>query len=162
MKAGRNAPFSQRYEILSPAVNRAFDLSAVLHAAVGPDWNRVPMDQQAAQGSLSRRYTVSNYVANFDRYDGQSFRVPSETRQFPNGDVVVRTQIVRPVGSPVEIDYVMRRTAEGWKAIDVLSDGTISQIAVQRSDFRRLLASGDAPAPQAGLQRKLAALGGLA
>ena len=70
----------------------------------------------------------------------------------------MRTQIVRRNDSPVEIDYVMRQTAAGWKAVDVLSDGSISQVAVQRSDFRGLLASGGAPALQAGLQRKVATL----
>jgi phospholipid transport system substrate-binding protein len=70
----------------------------------------------------------------------------------------VHTQIIRRDRSPVEIDYVMRHTAASWKAVDVLSDGTISQVAVQRSDFRRLLASGGVPALQAGLQRKVASL----
>ena len=40
----------------------------------------------------------------------------------------------------------------------VLSDGSISQVAVQRSDFRGLIASGGAPALQAGLERKVANL----
>ena len=29
--------------------------------------------------------------------------------------------------------------ADAWKAVDVLLDGTISRVAVQRSDFRSLL-----------------------
>ena len=130
--------------------------------SVGPAWGSLPVEQQAALASVFRRYTVSNYAANFDSYDGQSFRVLSDARRLSNGDVVICTQIVRPAASSVEIDYVMRQTAEGWKAVDVLSGGTISQIAVQRSDFRGLLASGGAPALQAGLQRKLAALSGQA
>jgi ABC-type transporter MlaC component len=52
----------------------------------------------------------------------------------------------------------MRHTAASWKAVDVLSDGKISQVAVQRSDFHSLLASGGVPALQAGLQRKVASL----
>ena len=81
-----------------------------------------------------------------------------ETRALPNGAVVVRTQIVRPGKSPVELDYVMRQTAAAWKAVDVLSDGTISQVAAQRSDFRGLLASGGVAALRAGLERKVATL----
>jgi len=40
----------------------------------------------------------------------------------------------------------MKRMPGEWKAVDVLADGSISRVAVQRSDFRSLLASGDAPA----------------
>jgi phospholipid transport system substrate-binding protein len=160
MKAGRSTPFAQRYAILSPAIAQSFDLNGMLRAAVGFGWYSLPMAQKSTLASAFQRYTVSNYAANFDSYDGQSFRVLSQTRQLPNGVVVVRTEIIRPNKSPVEIGYVMRQTAEGWKAIDVLTDGTISQVAVQRSDFGGLLASGGAPALQAGLERKVTTLSG--
>jgi phospholipid transport system substrate-binding protein len=158
MRAGENTPFAQRYAMLAPAVEQAFDLNAVLRSAVGLSWESMPANQRAALASTFDRYTISNYAANFDSYNGQSFRVLPETRALANGEVVVRTQIVRRDDSPVEIDYVMRRTPVGWKAVDVLSDGSISQVAVQRSDFRELLASGGAPALQAGLQRKVSTL----
>jgi phospholipid transport system substrate-binding protein len=164
MKAGQTTPFAQRFAMLSPAVEHAFDLNALLRGAVGLGWDNLPADQQAPLAAAFQRYTVSNYTANFANYDGQSFRVLPETRALPNGAVVVRTQIVRPGNSPVELDYVMRLTAAGWKAVDVLSDGTISQVAAQRSDFRGLLASGGVAALRAGLERKVATLssGGLA
>lgn len=158
MKAGRATPFTQRYALLDPAVTRAFDLDAVLRAAIGLAWNSTPPDQQAALASTFRRYTVSNYVANFDSYDGQNFRLLPETRTLPNGEIVIRTEIARTSKPAVEIDYVMRRSTVGWKAVDVLSDGTISQVAVQRSDFRGLISSGGASALRAGLDRKVAAL----
>jgi hypothetical protein len=55
---------------------------------------------------------------------------------------VVHTEIVKQSGSPSVIDYVMRPATAGWKATDVLLDGSISQVAVLRSDFRSLLARG--------------------
>jgi phospholipid transport system substrate-binding protein len=48
----------------------------------------------------------------------------------------------------------MHRGPQGWKAVDVLEDGTISQVAVQRSDFRQILQSGGAPALVVSLQQK--------
>jgi ABC-type transporter MlaC component len=41
---------------------------------------------------------------------------------------------------------VMRNTGSGWRSVDVLADGAISRVAVQQSDFRRLLSRGGAPA----------------
>lgn len=160
MKAGQNTPFMQRYALLGPAVEQAFDLNALLRGAVGFGWDRLPGNEKAALTSTFRRYTVSNYAANFDSYDGQSFRVLPDARALSNGDVVVRTQITRPAKPPVEIDYVVRQTREGWRVVDVLANGTISQVAVQRSDFGGLLASGGAPALRAGLERKVSILSG--
>ena len=64
-----------------------------------------------------------------------------ETRSVAS-DRVVETQIAPPSGDPTRIDYVMHQGAAGWQAVDVLEQGSISQVAVQRSDFRSLLAGG--------------------
>jgi len=160
MKAGRTTTFTQRFAMLKPAVNEAFDLNALIRGAVGLDWINLPPDQQSALFSAFQRYTVSNYTANFNSCDGQSLNVLPETRALPNGEVVVRTQIIRPGQSRVELDYIMRQTTAGWKAVDVLSDGAISQVAVQRSDFRRLLLNGGVAALRAGLERKITDLSG--
>jgi phospholipid transport system substrate-binding protein len=56
--------------------------------------------------------------------------------------------------------YVMRQTPAGWRAVDVLADGSISRVATQRSDFRGLLSSGGGSALVASLQNKVASLSG--
>jgi phospholipid transport system substrate-binding protein len=75
-------------------------------------------------------------------------------------DQVVETEIVPKTGDPTRMDYVMRQGAAGWQAIDVLEQGTISQAAVQRSDFRRLLESGNGTALIDSLRQKVATLSG--
>ena len=73
-------------------------------------------------------------------------------------DQIVGTRIVPASGDPTRIDYVMRQANGQWKAVDVLLDGSISRVAVQRSDFRALIGSGDAKALIASLRSKSATL----
>jgi phospholipid transport system substrate-binding protein len=75
-------------------------------------------------------------------------------------DVVVETEIDPKQGDPTRIDYVMRNGAGGWQAVDVLQQGTISQAAVQRSDFRAMLNDGGAPKLVESLNKKVATLSG--
>lgn len=63
-------------------------------------------------------------------------------------------RITSPSGDSHELDYVMRDTGSGWHVVDVLADGSISRVAVQQSDFRRLLSRGGAPALVASLTAK--------
>ncbi len=158
MKAGPNVPFARRYDMLAPAVSRAFDLDAILRVSVGPHWSAMAPEQQATLSAAFRQYTVANFVANFDSYGGQPIELSPETRALANGDQVVTTRIGGDF--PVVLSYVMRQTASGWKAVDVLADGSISRVATQRSDFRNLLSSGGGPALVASLQSKVAALSG--
>ena len=46
------------------------------------------------------------------------------------------------------------------KAVDVLADGSISRVAVQRSDFRDLLRNGGVPALITALRQKVVTLSG--
>jgi phospholipid transport system substrate-binding protein len=153
MKAGPATPFEQRFDMLAPVVDRVFDLDAVLRASVGPAWASLPPDEQDKLRIVFRRYTVASYVNNFDRFNGQQLTVEPQTRLVGNGEQVVRTRITPPSGDGHELDYVMRNAGSGWRAVDVLADGSISRVAVQRSDFRRLLSRGG---PQA-LAESLAA-----
>ena len=73
---------------------------------------------------------------------------------------LAQTRITSASGETHELDYVMRRSSGGWKAVDVLADGSISRVAVQRSDFRRLVARGGAEALIQSLNQKTSDLSG--
>jgi phospholipid transport system substrate-binding protein len=48
---------------------------------------------------------------------------------------IVQTRIVP--ASDHRLDYVMRQVGETWKVVDVLADGSISRVVVQRSKCAR-------------------------
>ena len=158
MRAGKATPFPQRFAALKPAVDRAFDLPTILQLAVGPRWASIPQAQQAQLLGVFSTFTVASYAANFDSFGGERLDVLPDGRSV-GADQVVATQIAGS-GTPHRLDYVMRRGPAGWRVVDVLLDGSISQTAVQRSDFRSLLASGGAEALIASLQRKVSDLSG--
>ena len=160
MRAGVRTPFNQRFDMLAPVVDQTFDLPTILQESVGPAWSALPADQQTILLDAFRRYTVASYVNNFDAFGGERFDVKPETRPVGNGEQIVQTQIVPVSGSGLELDYVMRDGAAGWRAVDVLADGSVSRVAVQRSDFRRLLSRGGAEALAESLRTKSAALSG--
>jgi len=154
----QNLPFEQRVSALAPVIDQTFDLDAVLAASVGLSWPNLPADQKTALGAAFRRYTFASYASSFDKFNGQRFEISPNVRSVGNGEVVVQSKIVPADGSGTQLDYVMRDGPSGWKAVDVLAAGAISRVAVQRSDFRSLLASGGVPALMTALLRKVANL----
>jgi phospholipid transport system substrate-binding protein len=159
MKAGHDTPFSQRFDMLAPVIDQTFDLAVILKESVGFTWDSMPADQQAMLMQAFRRYTVASYVNSFDEFNGQRFLVNPEPRTV-GSDQVVRTQIIPTSGQEHDLDYVMREGPAGWRIVDVLADGSISRVAVQRSDFRHLLRQGGAAALAQSLQSKSAVLAG--
>ena len=159
MKAGKAAPFTQRYATIAKAVDGAFDLQGVLTASVGPRLASLPPDQQAKLLDVFRKFTIASYASNFDAYSGETLTVLPDQRSV-GADLVVPTQITPARGDPTRIDYVMRRGPQGWRAVDVLLNGSISQNAVKRSDFRSLVTANSAQPLIDSLQRKVAELSG--
>lgn len=157
MKAGPGTPFPRRFDMLAPIIDRTFDLSVILEESVGLTWPALPPEQQQMLTDAFRRYTVASYVNSFDDYNGQRFEVIPETRVVGTQQIV-QTRIIPKSGDIHELDYVMRQGQAGWRVVDVLADGTISRIAVQRSDFRRLLTRGGAQALADSLRSKSAVL----
>ena len=159
MKAGKASPFMTRYAALAPAIDAAFDVPGILETSVGPRFAGLPAEQKTKLLDLFRKFTIASYVANFDEFDGERLEVLPDQRAV-GSDVVVPTQIAPARGDAVRIDYVMRRTAKGWRAVDVLLNGSISQNAVKRSDFRNLVTTASAQPLIDSLQRKVAELSG--
>jgi phospholipid transport system substrate-binding protein len=143
MKAGHTQSFAQRYALLTPIIERVFDLPLLLRSTVGAQWTSLTADEQAALIDAFRRYTISTYVASFKSFGGERFEILPEEQRNVGDSVVVATRIVPATGKPARIDYVLHSTkgddGDAWKVADILLDGSISQVAVQRSEFRSSL-----------------------
>ena len=157
MKAGKQTPFAQRFAALAPVIDRAFDLPVILQSSVGLRWSALPPADQQRMLEAFRKFTISSYVANFDQFGGETISIAPESRTIGQ-DQVVGTRLVSG-GETTPIDYVMRNGSNGWRAVDVLLNGSISQVAVNRSDWRALLASGAGPLIDS-FQRRTATLSG--
>ena len=152
-------PFEQRYAMMAPIVDQAFNYIEVLQTIVGPRWTSLPVGQQRMLLMSFRRYTIANYVANFTAGNGTVIRLKPGSQVVGEGQVV-STVIAPATGEATEIKYVVKRSTQGWRITDVYLDGTISQVAVQRSDFRNLLASGSAEPLIGRLDSKVQELSG--
>jgi phospholipid transport system substrate-binding protein len=160
MRDGPTTPFKARFDALAPVVDRVFDLGAILSVSYGPRWAGADAGLKTQVAAAFRAYTVATYVANFDRADGEKFDMAPGLRAVGD-DQVVTTRIVPRTGDPTRLDYLMRKSDAGWRVVDILVDGTISRVAVQRSDWRALLGrDGDAAALLANLRKKAADLSG--
>jgi phospholipid transport system substrate-binding protein len=158
MKAGRAVPFAQRFDMLAPVIDQTIDLTAILKASVGATWDNLPPDQQATLLKAFRRYTVASYVNGFDE-DDERFVVNPDPRT-SGDDQVVRARIVQDNGDEHRLDHVVHQGPAGWRIVDVLADGAISRVAVQRSDFRQLMKQGGAAALTKSLESKSLDLSG--
>lgn len=149
MKNAKTLGAQGRYDKLKPSVERSFDLGTMVKYAVGPAWDSASAADQKALASAFARMTVAQYAGNFDGFDGEKFTVEPQAVLRGN-DHYVKTALVAK-DQTVVFTYRMRQFGGQWKIIDILLEGSISQLSVYRSDFSATLTGGG---PQA-LVKKL-------
>jgi phospholipid transport system substrate-binding protein len=82
-------------------------------------------------------YISATYADRFDSYSGQQLQITGE--QPYGAEVIVQTKIIESKGDSVSLNYRMRENAGSWQISDVYMDGSISQLATQRSEFHSIL-----------------------
>jgi phospholipid transport system substrate-binding protein len=137
MRDGRMLGESGRYTRLAPVVDRTFDVPLMTRLAVGPAWETLPPAEQQRLQAAFAHYVTATYADQFDSYSGQQLQVTGER---PSGNnTMVQTKIVKSNGETTKLDYLMRPDQGSWQISDVYLDGTISQLAVHRSEFHSIL-----------------------
>ena len=160
MKQGPALGFAGRVKVLEPELKREFDLPLTTRLVVGPPWRSMSADQQQALVAAFSDYSTAVYASRFKDYSGERFVVDPVTSRLASGDVIVHTKLLPHDGDPVQLDYLVRAGTEGWRIIDVLLNGTISEMAERRSEFSSALRDGGARALTDLLRQKTAQLAG--
>lgn len=142
--ADSGSPAAARLGDFEAVIRRSFDLETSLRVAV-PGYDRAPESERRALLDAFARRNAAQYVSRFDGYSGETIEIAGE-RAGPRNTTLVETRLLRPGGNPVVLTYVLRRTGDRWGIVDVLLNGSVSQLAVQRSDFAATLRSGGIPA----------------
>jgi phospholipid transport system substrate-binding protein len=137
MRDGRTLGASGRLARLAPVVDRIFDIPAMTQLAVGSSWTNFNPTEQQRLIDAFRHYVAATYADQFDTYSGEQLQVTGER---PHGaGVVVQTRIVKSNGDATRLDYLTRQDQGGPRISDVYLDGSISQLAVHRSEFHSIL-----------------------
>jgi phospholipid transport system substrate-binding protein len=152
MKNGRTLGQSGRFTQLDPVIRRIFDIRSMARLSVGPSWASLTEVQRQQLTESFGRYVSAIYSDRFDSYGGQKFQVTGE--QPAAAGVMVRSQIVKANGEPVNVDYMMRRNGDSWLISDIYLDGAISEVATRRSEFAAILKSQGIDGLIAALNRK--------
>jgi phospholipid transport system substrate-binding protein len=105
--------------------------------SVGSSWATLTEAQRQQFTESFGHYISAIYADRFDSYAGQKLQVTGE--QPSAGSVMVKSQIIKANGEPVNVDYMMRRNGDTWLISDIYLDGAISEVATRRSEFGALL-----------------------
>ena len=111
-----------------------FDIQYSARLVLGKHWADATPEQRERFANAFYHTLVDNYGSALAEFTSDRLKV-YPTKVEPNADrATVRTEVVRDNGDKVPVSYSLRKTADGWKAWDVVIEG-ISYVKSFREDF---------------------------
>ncbi|MDE0886800.1 MAG: ABC transporter substrate-binding protein [Myxococcota bacterium] len=136
------ASYQDRFERASPVVLEIFDMPFMAAKSIGGSWRKLSPDERKRWVKTFGDFTISNFADRFDGFSGQSLEVRGERPASRGDNRVVDTLLVRPDDEDVELDYRMSDRAGTWRVVDIYSDGSVSEVALRRSEYSSVLKNG--------------------
>lgn len=118
-----------------------FDFVHMTRLAVAKDWRKATPEQQKSLVDEFRTLLVRTYSKAFVEYRNQEIEFKPLKMQPADTDVLVRTVVKQASGKPVQIDYNLDKTEQGWKVYDIAVAG-VSLVTNYRSSFAQEVSAG--------------------
>lgn len=119
-----------------------FDFTHMTSLAMGRNWKEAAPEQQKELTTQFKTLLVHTYSGALSRYRDEKIDYKPFTAPPSATDVTVKTLVVKSGGgAPVPIDYTLAKTADGWKAYDIIVGG-VSLVTNYRDEFSAQIKSG--------------------
>jgi len=128
----------ERYDMLAQPVERAFNLPFMLQETAGTRWRGANDEERAKLVAAFTRISIGTFLFRFREYEGESFKIVGEGAG-PDESRLVYTEFVRPGRSTIPVTYVTRQFDTRWRIVDLLIGGSMSELAVRRSEYAYIL-----------------------
>ena len=121
-------------EVIEVKLVPHFDFTRMTALAMGRNWRAATPEQQKRLADEFRSLLVRTYSSALGQYRNEKIDYKPLRMNAGDTDVLVRTAVLRSTGSPVQVDYSMEKTPEGWKCYDVVVGG-VSLVTNYRDEF---------------------------
>jgi phospholipid transport system substrate-binding protein len=128
-------------EVLETRLAPNFDFVRMTALAMGKNWKGTTPEQQKRLADEFRGLLVRTYSGALGRYRNEKIEYKPLRMSPADTDVMVRTVVVRASGGPVQIDYSLEKTPDGWKSYDVTVGG-VSLVTNYRDEFNEEIKNG--------------------
>lgn len=128
-------------EVIETKLLPHFDFARMTQLAMGRNWRQTSPEQQKRLTDEFRTLLVRTYSNALTQYRDEQIQVKPFRMEPGASEATVRTEVVRQGKPPVQIDYGMAKTAEGWKAYDVVVGG-VSLVTNYRDEFNEQVKAG--------------------
>lgn len=139
LRAGNTAKI---LDLVEAKVLPHFNFTRMTRLAMGKNWPKATPEQQQELVKEFRTLLVRTYSNALSTYSDYKITVEPLKSKAGETDTTVKSKVIQDNGQqPVDIDYSMEKTSDGWKVYDVTVAG-VSLVTNYRSTFNSQVRDG--------------------
>jgi phospholipid transport system substrate-binding protein len=129
-----------RYRALEPLVEKTHDLRYIAEFALRKQWPMLSETDRQRFVAAFEKLSVMTYASRFKNVSANTFKSAGPAT-IESGRAHVLTAIARQGQPDVSLDYMLEQKDGAWRIINIIADG-VSDLALKRAEYQRILASG--------------------
>lgn len=137
MQNGDSLGYKGRFEQLQPVITSHFDTPLIARVILGRYWNDLNDNQQQQFIELFETLSIATYANRFSSFDGESFHHVG-TEPLNKGRQLVKTELQKPDGETVQLDYLMQHRNDKWYIISVVAQG-VNDLSLKRAEYTAIM-----------------------
>ena len=128
---------SDNLTLIDDVVKNSYDLEKMGKIIIGVDWKQIDTKTQKEFVNVFKRFISVNYFRRFNKINELDFE--HQTVKVIGEKFKLARVILTADNEKLKIDYLLGFKNEKWKIFDVLLDGSISEVATKKSDFKKII-----------------------
>ena len=134
-------------------ISNTYNIERMLALIIGEVWKKSISKDQMALKKVFEEYIAKNYILRFKNIKSLEFG-KLEINQAGKNYRMAKTKLIINSKDIVPLNYLLDQTNNSWKIFDVLIDGSISEIATKKSEFKSFTNQDDLKPLLEALQKK--------
>ena len=128
---------SDNLAMIDDVVKNSYDLEKMGKIIIGIDWKQIDTKTQKEFINVFKRFISVNYFRRFNKINELDFEY--QTVKVIGDKFKLARVILTADNEKLKMDYLLGFKNEKWKIFDVLIDGSISEVATKKSDFKKII-----------------------
>jgi len=123
-------------------ISDTYDVERMLFLIIGESWKVSEDKPRANLKKVFEEYIAKNYIRRFSSIKKLEFDKLNIIK-VGNNYLMAKTKLIINSNEEVALSYLLNQTNKNWKIFDVLIDGSISEIATKKSEFKSFTKEND-------------------
>lgn len=128
----------EREEDFREILHEFFDVKSIAKFVLGRYWHELAESDKSEYLRLFENEIARSYAVRFENYKGEKFHVLKSKSQGENEGWSVSSEIERPEGQTIAVNWIVYQTPQGLRVFDVVVEG-VSMSATKRSEYAAII-----------------------